>query len=384
MTVNIFGGVKMGFYLDDNTEDFVNIKVIGVGGGGSNAVNRMIASGMKDVEFIAMNTEKQHLHYNKAPVKIQIGDKLTRGLGAGGNPERGEKAAEESKDEIAAAIKGADMVFIAAGMGGGTGTGAAPVVAEITKDQGCVTVAVVTKPFKFEGKRKMSQAESGIDKLRERVDALLVIPNEKLKEIYTDISLSNAFVEADNVLRQGVQSISDLITQQGVISLDFADVTTILKDAGYAHMGVGVASGKQKAEEAAQMAITSPLLETSIRGATRVIINFKVSPEVGLDEVETAATIISDASSEDVNLIWGVAFDENLQDEIHITVIASGFEGESKKTEDPFGDMFGSNTTGKNSDSPFVSFGSFDNSKNQSSSAKDIYEIDEILKIFDK
>ena len=365
----------MGFFaLDDTPDEIVSIKVIGAGGGGSNAINRMIAGGMANVEFIAVNTDKQHLYHNKAPVKIQIGDKLTRGLGAGGRPEVGEKAAEESRDEIAAAIKGADMVFIAAGMGGGTGTGSAPIIAKIAKEGGVLTVGVVTKPFKFEGKRKMTQADEGIEKLRANVDALLVIPNEKLKEVFENVTLANAFNEADNVLRHGVQSISDLITQQGVINLDFADVTTVLKDAGFAHMGVGRASGKNKAEEAANMAINSPLLDTSIKGATGVIINFTASPDIALEEVDAAANIITSAASEDVNVIWGVAFDNEMQDEMQITVIATGFTGKEK-------DIFPDWDKNGNKGWPFDTVTETRKAA-PSAPAKDEYGMDDIMNIF--
>lgn len=364
----------MGFYLDETPEEIVSIKVVGAGGGGSNAINRMIASGMGNVEFIAVNTDKQHLYHNKAPVKIQIGDKLTRGLGAGGRPEVGEKAAEESKDEIAAALKGADMAFIAAGMGGGTGTGSAPVIAQIAKEAGILTVGIVTRPFKFEGNRKMKQADEGIEKLRANVDALIVIPNEKLKEVFENITLANAFNEADNVLRHGVQSISDLITQQGIINLDFADVTTVLKDAGYAHMGVGRAAGKNKAQDAANMAITSPLLETSIKGAKGVIINFTTSPDIALDEVDAAATMITEAASSDVNVIWGVAFDSEMQDELQVTVIATGFDDKEDSSWDPANWASMDTLSSRSSSSA---------SSRSSAPQKDEYGIDDIMKIFE-
>ncbi len=317
----------MNIDLDSDFEKVVSIKVMGVGGGGGNAVNRMIASGMKSVEFISVNTDRQALKFSQATYKIHIGDKLTRGKGAGGDPSKGQKAAEENRDEIAAALNGTDMVFITAGMGGGTGTGAAPIIAQIAHEMGILTIGVVTKPFEFEGKRRMEQADMGITALREHVDALLVIPNDRLQYISQErITLFNAFTAADDVLRQAVQSISDLINIPGVVNLDFADVTTIMKGAGYAHMGMGRASGKDKAEKAAQAAISSPLLETSINGARGVIVNFITSPNVDLSDINLASRMIHDAAHEDVNLIWGVAFDENVDDEIQITVIATNFD----------------------------------------------------------
>lgn len=317
----------MNFDMDADFEKVVSIKVIGVGGGGGNAVNRMVTSGMQSVEFISVNTDLQALASSKATVKIPLGEKLTKGRGAGGNPDKGQKAAEESREEIAAALKGTQMVFITAGMGGGTGTGAAPVVAEIAKDMGILTVGIVTKPFIFEGKRRMDQAELGIASLREHVDALVVIPNERLKLISdTKITLLNAFQAADNVLKQGVQSISDLINIPGIVNLDFADVTAIMKDAGYAHMGVGIADGKDKAEKAAAMAISSPLLETSINGARGVIINVTASSDIGMDEIDVASTMIYNAAHPDATIIWGATFDDNLKDQMAVTVIATGFE----------------------------------------------------------
>ena len=316
----------MGFEFDNNTEEIVKIKVVGVGGGGGNAVNRMVDSGVKCVEFICVNTDRQALLRSKATNKIQIGEKITRGNGAGSKPEDGQRAAEESRDEIMAALKGSDMVFITAGMGGGTGTGAAPIVAQIAREMGILTIGIVTKPFAFEGQKRMAQAEHGIAALREHVDSLVVIPNERLKLASQQrITLMNAFIVADDVLRQGVQSISDLILLPGLVNLDFADVTSIMKDAGYAHMGIGQASGKDKAEVAANMAISSPLLETAINGAKGVIINITASPDIGLDEIETASSIISQQADEDANIIWGAAFDENMDDSISVTVIATGF-----------------------------------------------------------
>ena len=304
----------MAFVLDEEMQNVTNIKVIGVGGGGGNAVNRMVESGLSGVEFVAMNTDQQALLNSKATQKVQLGAKLTKGRGAGADPEIGQRAAEESKDEITNALKGAQMVFITAGMGGGTGTGATPVVA-------------VTKPFAFEGKRKMAQAEQGIASLMMHVDSLIVIPNERLKLISQEkITLMNAFEAADNVLRQGVESISSLINIPAFINLDFADVRSIMKDAGFAHMGVGVAKGAGKAENAAKAAISSPLLETSIAGARDVIINITSSPDIGLEDVETAASMITQSAHPDANIIWGTAFDERLSDEMSITVVATGFE----------------------------------------------------------
>ena len=321
----------MNFTLDNDFERTVNIKVAGIGGGGGNAVNRMISAGMKSVEFISINTDQQALYHSQATNKMQIGEKLTKGRGAGGEPEKGQRAAEESREEIAAALKGTQMIFITAGMGGGTGTGAAPIVAEIARELGILTVGIVTKPFEFEGKRRMAQAESGIAELRSQVDSLVVIPNERLKLISEQkITLANAFEAADDILRQGVQSISDLINVPGLVNLDFADVMAVMKDAGYAHMGVGRAQGKDKAELAATMAISSPLLETSINGARGVIINITSSPDVGLDEIDIASSMITKAAHPDANIIWGTAFDESFEDEMKITVIATGFDSDFK------------------------------------------------------
>ena len=317
----------MAFMLDTEMANVTNIKVIGEGGGGGNAVNRMLLDGVQGVEFVAMNTDQQALLASKATQKVQLGAKLTKGRGAGADPEVGQRAAEESKDEIASALKGAQMVFITAGMGGGTGTGAAPVVAEVAHDLGILTVGIVTKPFSFEGKRKMNMAEQGIDNLLMHVDSLIVIPNERLKLISQEkITLANAFAAADNVLRQGVESISALINVPAFINLDFADVRSIMKDAGYAHMGVGSAKGAGKAENAAKAAISSPLLETSIAGARGVIINITSSPDIGLDDVEQAAGMITQSAHPDANIIWGTAFDEGLSDEMQITVVATGFD----------------------------------------------------------
>lgn len=319
--------MAMSFEMDNDFEKVVRIKVAGVGGGGCNAVNRMIESGMRSVEFIAINTDQQVLASSQAQEKIQIGDKLTKGRGAGGFPEIGQKAAQESREEIAAMLKGTQMVFVTAGMGGGTGTGAAPVVASVAKEMGILTIGIVTKPFNFEGRKRMQNAEAGIEELRANVDSLVVIPNERLKLISDQkITLLNAFQAADNVLRQGVQSISDLINIPGLVNLDFADVTTVMQNAGFAHMGVGRASGKDKAQEAANMAISSPLLETSINGATGVIINITSSPDIGLDDIDYAASAITNAAHPDATIIWGAAFNEDFQDEMQITVIATGFD----------------------------------------------------------
>lgn len=326
----------MAFQVDNDFDREIQIRVIGIGGAGGNAINRMVRTNMQGIEFISVNTDRQALFNSQATHKIQIGEKVTRGEGAGARPEIGQQAAEESRDAICDALKGADMVFITAGMGGGTGTGAAPVVAEISKEMGILTVGIVTKPFAFEGKRRMAQAEAGIEALREHIDSLIIIPNERL-QLATDqkITFANAFAIADDVLRQGVQSISDLIKIPGLVNLDFADVRTIMKDAGYAHMGVGRAQGKDKADVAAQLAISSPLLETSINGARGVIINFTSSPDIGLDEVVNASTLITDAADPDANIIWGAALDDTLEDEILITVIATGFEEKEKKAEVP-------------------------------------------------
>ena len=320
----------MAFGLETGPDTVVNIKVIGVGGGGNNVVNRMVRSGTKGVEFVAVNTDKQALNVSSATYKIQIGEKLTHGQGAGSDPEVGRKSAEESRNQIAKALEDTDMVFITAGMGGGTGTGAAPVVAEVAHDLGILTVGIVTKPFSFEGKRKMGLAEQGIANLLMHVDSLIVIPNERLKMISQEkITLMNAFQAADNVLRQGVESISALINVPAFINLDFADVRSIMKDAGYAHMGVGSAKGAGKAENAAKAAISSPLLETSIAGAHGVIINITSSPDIGLEDVETAAGLITQSAHPDANIIWGTAFDENLSDEMRVTVVATGFDNKS-------------------------------------------------------
>ncbi len=317
----------MDFKAEAGPENVVTIKVVGVGGAGNNVVNRMVKAGTQGVEFIAINTDKQALAVSNADQKLQIGEKMTHGQGAGSDPEVGKRSAEESRNNIAKAIEDADMVFITAGMGGGTGTGAAPTVAEIAREAGILTVGVVTKPFKFEGKRRMDQANAGIKELLGRVDSLLIIPNDRLKYA-TDqkVTLANAFEIADDVLRQAVTSISNLIKNTGFINLDFADVTCIMKDAGFAHMGVGHAAGKGKAEDAARMAVASPLMETSINGARGVLINITGSEDMGLEDVEAAANLVQEAAHPDANIIFGATFDETLQDEIRVTVIATGFE----------------------------------------------------------
>lgn len=313
--------------FDMELEQFAQIKVIGCGGGGNNAVNRMIEAGLQGVEFIALNTDKQALVLSQAENKIQVGEKITKGLGAGANPEIGQRAAEESKEEIYRVLEGADMVFITAGMGGGTGTGAAPVVASIAKELGILTVGVVTKPFKFEGRNRMIQADKGIEELKSKVDTLVTIPNDRLLQIVEKkTSLGDAFKIADDVLLQGVQGISDLIAVPGLINLDFADVNTIMENTGLAHMGIGRASGENRATEAAQMAIQSPLLETSIQGAKGVLLNITGGSQLGLFEVNEAAELVAQTADPDVKLIFGAVIDESLQDELKITVIATGFE----------------------------------------------------------
>lgn len=324
----------MTFERDDSVNSVVNIKVIGVGGGGNNAVNRMIASNVKGADFIAINTDRQALSRSLAPTQLVIGEKITKGFGAGANPSIGARAAEESIDDIKAMLAGADMVFITAGMGGGTGTGAAPVVARVAQEMDILTIGIVTKPFAFEGKRRMEQAEEGIAEFGQYVDSLVVIPNERLKMVSdTRITLFNAFSEADDVLRRGVQSISELINTTGFINLDFADVTAVMNHSGLSHMGIGSASGKDKAEAAAKMALASPLLETSIKGATGVILSISASPDVGLEDVDLACTMFANECNADANIIWGASFDAELEDEMRITVIATGFTKESAAKE---------------------------------------------------
>ena len=349
----------MPFEIDNMLEETPQtIKVVGVGGGGGNAVNRMADAGVQHVELVCMNTDRQALSRSQAKTRVQIGEKNTQGRGAGSKPEVGAKAAEESRELIAATLKGADMVFVTAGMGGGTGTGAAPVVAEIAKDMGALTVGIVTKPFAFEGKRRMDQAEKGIAELRKHVDSLVVIPNERLKLVSEQrITLANAFSIADDVLRQGVQSISDLIQIPGIVNLDFEDVKSIMQDAGYAHMGVGRAA---------------------IAGAKGVIINIKSSPDIALDEIDVASQLITERASEDANIIWGAAFDETMEDEMMVTVIATGFDGmNGEKTQKPAApaisdaDLFGnpsapstgSTTSAKSDDDTFSDIMSIFNRK---------------------
>ena len=332
----------------DNTDENVmmdgtaTIKVIGIGGAGNNAVNRMVDSGIKGVEFITVNTDRQALMLSKAATKIQIGEKITRGLGAGANPDIGAQAAEESKSEIAEALRGADMVFVTAGMGGGTGTGAAPIVAAAAKEMGILTIGVVTKPFTFEGKKRLSQAERGVESLKGKVDTLVVIPNDKLLQIIDrKTSIVEAFKMADDVLRQGVQGISDLIAIPGLVNLDFADVKTIMLNTGMAHMGIGRASGENRAEDAAKQAVQSPLLETSIEGARGVIINITGGTNLGLHEVNTAAELIQRSVDPEANIIFGAVIDESLDEDILVTVIATGFENDRNPLSSgtPVGDI---------------------------------------------
>ncbi len=316
----------MTFEHDDTYESGVSIKVIGVGGGGNNAVNRMISTNIKGVEFVAINTDRQALRRSDASTQLVIGEKLTSGFGAGANPQIGARAAEESIEEIKALLQGTDMVFITAGMGGGTGTGAAPVVARVAHEMDILTIGIVTKPFGFEGNRRMDQALAGIAELSQYVDSLVVIPNERLKQVTdTRITLQNAFEVADGVLARGTQSISDLINVSGFINLDFADVSSVMKNAGHAHMGVGSATGKDKAELAAKAAISSPLLESSISGAHGILISITVSPDVGLEDVDVASNLIAAEAAPDANVIWGVNFDNELEDEMRVTIIATGF-----------------------------------------------------------
>ena len=321
--------------------DFANIKVIGVGGGGNNAVNRMVDNQIKGVQFLAVNTENQVLELSKADVTIQIGEKVTKGLGAGANPQIGEEAAQESREEITKALEGADMVFVTAGMGGGTGTGAAPIVAECAKEVGALTVGVVTKPFAFEGKRRRAAAEKGIEFLTQKVDTIIVIPNDKLLQVVDKkCSVSDAFSKADEVLRQGIKGISDLIQIPGLINLDFADVKTIMTNQGEALMGIGEGTGENRAADAAKMAINSPLLETAIDGAKGILLNISGSSDLGIFEVNEAAQIISDAADPDANIIFGSVIDESLGDKVQITVVATGFNSNAKSVPE-----FGKTTT---------------------------------------
>lgn len=321
--------MSIGLELDFDAGQFAQLKVVGVGGAGNNAVNRMIQYGLRGVEFIAVNTDKQALYLSRANQKIQIGEKLTKGLGAGADPEIGRKAGEESRDNIIEALKGADLVFITAGMGGGTGTGAAPVVAECAKELGILTIGVVTKPFSFEGKVRMNNAVNGITSLKSTVDTLITIPNDRLVDAVGNVSLSEAFRIADDVLRQGIQGISDLIAVPAMINLDFADVRTVMKEKGMAHMGIGLASGEKRAMEAAKQAIASPLLETTINGARGVLMNITGGSDLGLLEVSSAAEFIQEYADPEANIIWGAGIDEELGDAVRITVIATGFDSEA-------------------------------------------------------
>ncbi|WP_318361979.1 cell division protein FtsZ [uncultured Agathobaculum sp.] len=379
----------MGFEFEQGLDNVVNIKVIGVGGGGGNAVNRMVENGVQGVEFVSINTDMQALNYSQASTKIQIGEKLTKGQGAGANPEIGRKAAEESKDQIAAALANTNMVFITAGMGGGTGTGAAPVVAQIAREMGILTVGVVTRPFAFEGKKRLEQALSGIEELNKNVDSLVIIPNERLKYVSEQkITFKNAFEIADGVLRQAVKNISELITVPGFINLDFADVTSVMKDAGFAHIGTGSAAGKDKAAEAARMAISSPLLETSIDMAHGVIVSVIGSDDIGLDEVETAATMVQQAAHPDAHIIFGAFIDENMDDEIRVVVIATGFDNvpnsakmsmDNNKQETKSSGLFTEAATAATDKKPSVSA-----AKPQGDVGSDDAAFDVLMRIFDK
>lgn len=316
----------------NDLHNFTNIKVVGVGGGGNNAINRMIEAQLEGVDFISVNTDKQDLSLTKSELKLQIGEKITKGLGSGSKPEVGERAAEESREEIRKALEGADLVFVTCGMGGGTGTGASPVVAEIARDLGALTVGVVTKPFNFEGRKRMSQAEQGIETLKEKVDTLVTIPNDKLLEIVDKkTSLVDSLRVADDVLRQGVQGISDLITSPGLISLDFADVSTIMKSRGMAHMGIGIGKGESRAIDAAKQAVFSPLLETTIEGATGILVNVTGNGTISLHETAEALNLITELANPDAEIIYGTSIDDKLNDEIKITVIATGFQGQKSR-----------------------------------------------------
>ena len=361
-------------------EKVVNIKVIGVGGAGNNVVNRMIASGITGVDFVAVNNDKQDLNKSKCPNKIQIGEKLTGGMGAGSKPDIGKKSAEESRAAISKCLEGADMVFITAGMGGGTGTGAAPIIADLAHESGILTVGVVTKPFRFEGANRMRQAEAGIAALSDKVDSLIIIPNDRLKYV-TDqkITFANAFGIADDVLKQAVTSISELVgySERVIINLDFADVSSVMKDAGRAHMGMGVASGRDKAEQAAMAAVSSPLLETSINGATGVLISVTGAMDMGLDDVETAANIVMEAANPEANIIFGASFLDEFEDEMRVTVIATGFDGKNA------GEAPAQAEEAKPGTGAFTSAG--EKAKGSVSVAtEDVNDIDEIFKIFNR
>ena len=320
--------------MDDGIFSGVRIKVVGVGGGGGNAVERMISTNIRGVEFVAVNTDAMVLQTSNASQKIIIGEKVTKGFGAGANPETGKRSAEESIEAIKEMLTDTDMVFITAGMGGGTGTGAAPVIAQAARDMGILTVGIVTKPFAFEGRRRMVQAEEGIKNLKQFVDSLIIIPNERLKQVSdTRITMINAFEIADDVLRRGVQSVSELINGTGFVNLDFADVTSVMKNAGFAHMGVGSATGPDKAQLAAMAAISSPLLETSIAGAMGILVSITASPDVSLEDVDVASSMIQEEAHPDANIIWGASFDPSLEDEMRVTIIATGFENAQESTE---------------------------------------------------
>ena len=368
--------------MADTADKVVKIKVIGVGGAGNNVINRMIDAGVGGVDFVVVNTDKQDLNKSVCKNKIQIGEKLTGGMGAGSKPEIGKKSAEESRAAISKALEGTDMVFITAGMGGGTGTGAAPIVADLAHEAGILTVGVVTKPFKFEGANRMRQAEQGITDLSGKVDSLIIIPNERLKYA-TDqkITFANAFGIADDVLKQAVSSISELVgySDRVIINLDFADVSSIMKNAGRAHMGVGTASGREKAEQAAMAAVASPLLETSINGATGVLINVTGSADLGLDDVETAANIVMEAANPEANIIFGATFTEDFEDEMRVTVIATGFDDQKK----PEGKGIFSNAGAARSTTTSRP-GSTTAASAPVDAASNIDDIDEIFKIFNK
>ncbi len=330
------GGCNVIEFQYDDQNNFASIKVVGCGGGGNNAVNRMITAGLRGVEFIAVNTDRQVLAISSATNRIQIGEKLTKGLGAGASPEVGKRAAEESREEIARALEGADLVFVTAGMGGGTGTGAAPVVAEIARDMGALTIAVVTKPFAFEGKKRMQNAEAGIAELKQRVDTLVVIPNDRLLQVVSKgTTIQDAFTTADDVLRQGIQGISDLIAVPALINLDFADVKTVMESGGMAHMGIGVGKGENRMVTAAKEAISSPLLETNIDGARAVLINVTGGPDIGILDINEAANMVMQAADPDANIIFGAGIDETMGDEVRITVIATGFEKQPFPPKEP-------------------------------------------------
>ncbi len=374
------------FNYEEAMEPDVNIKVIGVGGGGGNAVNCMVDSGVNDIEYIAINTDAKALNKSKATTRIPIGTKLTKGRGAGNKPEIGQRSAEENRDEIEAHLKGADMIFITAGMGGGTGTGAAPVVAKIAKEMDILTVAVVTKPFLFEREQKMAQAEKGIAELRKYVDSLIVIPNEKLLEGKQQLTMKQSFSLSDDVLKTGVKSISDLIVEEGYINLDFADVSTIMRGAGYAHMAIGHGSGKDKAKEAANAVISSPLLETSISGAKRLLINIAMSEDILSSDVDAATKMITDTAADGVEFIFGTAFKEDMEDEMTITVIAAGFDDPDAPAAAADSDDSTEGVTDEEEnilqiDNPLIDgFGISDTPSKPATSNQD-YDLDDILKI---